>query len=57
MLFADSDPALMTGLLRGIYGKPVDEAQRMWRDERRGSIITAIPDGRGTMLLCRPTGR
>jgi hypothetical protein len=57
VLFADSDPALMTGLLQGIYGKPVDEAQRAWRDERRGSIITATPDGRGTMLLYRPTGR
>jgi hypothetical protein len=57
VLFADSDPALMTGLLQGIYGKPVDEAQRMWRDERRGSIITAIPDGRGTLLLYRPTSR
>jgi len=57
VLFADSDPALMAGLLQGIHGKPVDEAQRMWRDERRGSIISAIPDGRGTMLLYRPTGR
>jgi len=57
VLFADSDPALMTGLLQGIHGKPVDEGQRMWRDERRGTIITAIPDGRGTMLLYRPTAR
>jgi hypothetical protein len=57
MLFADSDPALLAGLLQGIHGKPVDEAQRMWRDERRGTIITAIPAGRGTMLLYRPAGR
>jgi hypothetical protein len=54
VLFADSDPALMASLLQGIYGKPVDEAQRMWRDERRGTIITAVPAGRGTMLLYRP---
>ena len=54
VLFADSDPALMAGLLQGIYGKPVDETQRLWRDERRGTIITAIPAGRGTMLLYRP---
>ena len=54
VLFADSDPALMEGLLQGIHGRPVDEAQRMWRDERRGTIITAIPAGRGTMLLYRP---
>ena len=57
VLFADSDPALMAGLLQGIHGKPVDEGQRMWWDERRGTIITAIPDGRGTMLLYRPTAR
>lgn len=54
VLFADSDPALMAGLLQGIHGKPVDETQRMWRDDRRGTIITAIPAGRGTMLLYRP---
>jgi hypothetical protein len=57
VLFADSDPALMAGLLQGIYGKPVDAGQRMWRDERRGTIITAVPAGRGTMLLYRPAGR
>jgi len=57
LLFADSDPALMASLLQGIYGKPVDEAQGVWRDERRGTIITAVPDGRGTMLLYRPAGR
>jgi hypothetical protein len=54
VLFPDSDPALLAGLLQGIHGKSVDEAQRMWRDERRGTIITAIPAGRGTMLLYRP---
>jgi hypothetical protein len=53
VLFADTDPALMAGLLQGIHGKPVDEAQGVWRDERRGTIITAIA-GRGTMLLYRP---
>ena len=52
VLFADSDPALLAGLLQGIYGRP--EGQGVWRDERRGTIITAIPDGRGTMLLYRP---
>lgn len=56
VLFPDSDPALMAGLLQGIHGKPADEAQRIWRDERRGTIITAIPAGRGTMLLYRPAG-
>ena len=57
VLFPDSDPALIANLLQGIHGKPVDEAQRVWRDERRGTTITAIPAGRGTMLLYRPAGR
>jgi hypothetical protein len=58
VLFADSDPALLAGLLQGIHGKPVDEARGVWRDDRRGTTITAIPAGRGTMLLYRPaTGR
>lgn len=57
VLFAGSDPALIAGLLQGIHGKPVDETQRIWRDERRGTTITALPAGRGTMLLYRPAGR
>ena len=57
VLFPDSDPALLTGLLQGIHGKPMDEAQRVWRDERRGTIITAVPTDRGTMLVYRPAGR
>ena len=57
VLFPDSDPPLLTGLLQGIHGQPADEAQRIWRDDRRGTIITAIPAGRGTMLVYRPAGR
>jgi hypothetical protein len=57
VLFADADPALLAGLLQGIHGKPVDEAQGVWRDERRGTIITAVPAGRGAMLHYRPAGR
>lgn len=56
VLFADSDPALLAGLLQGIHGKPADEGQSVWRDERRGTIITALPAGRGTMLVYRPAG-
>ncbi len=57
VLFPDSDPTLIAGLLQGIHGRPADEAQRIWRDERRGTIITAIPTGRGTMLVYRPAAR
>lgn len=56
VLFADADPALLAGLLQGIHGKPVNEGQGVWRDERRGTTITAIPAGRGTMLVYRPSG-
>ncbi|MBI2739865.1 MAG: hypothetical protein HYX38_25380 [Rhodospirillales bacterium] len=57
VLFPDSEPALLVGLLQGVHGKPTDEVQRVWRDERRGTIITAVPAGRGTMLVYRPTER
>lgn len=57
VLFPDSEPALLAGLLQGIHGKPVSEDQGIWRDERRGTTITAIPAGRGTLLLYRPTAR
>jgi hypothetical protein len=56
VLFPDSDPALLAGLLQGIHGKPIAEGQGVWRDERRGTTITAIPAGRGTMLVYRPSG-
>lgn len=57
VLFPDADPALVASLLQGIHGKPVSEGQGIWRDERRGTTITAIPSGRGTILLYRPTAR
>jgi hypothetical protein len=57
VLFPDSDPALITGLLQGIHGPPVDANKGQWRDERRGTILTAIPNGRGTLLLYRPAAR
>jgi hypothetical protein len=57
VLFPDPDPALIAGLLQGIHGEPADETQRIWCDERRGTIIAALPVGRGTMLVYRPSGR
>ena len=54
VLFPDSDPALLAGLLQGIHGKPVGDGPAIWLDERRGTIITAIPAGPGTMLVYKP---
>ena len=54
VLFPDSDPPLLAGLLQGVHGKPVGDGPGMGRDERRGTIITEIPAGRGTMLVYKP---
>ncbi len=54
VLFPDSDPALISGLLQGIHGAPVDASNGQWRDDRRGTMLRAIPTGRGTLLLYRP---
>ena len=57
VLFPTADIGLLTGLLQGIHGKPIDEAPagRVWRDEDRGSTITALPVGSGSMMIYRPT--
>ena len=57
VLFPDSDPALIAGVLRGIHGAPVDASNGQWRDDRRGTILTAVPNGRGTLLLYQPAAR
>jgi hypothetical protein len=57
VLFPNSDTALIAGLLQGIHGAPVDASKGQWRDDRRGTILTAIPNGRGTLLLYRPAAR
>jgi len=62
VLFPNADLGLMTNLLKGIHGEPVDDRPggppaRVWRDDRRGSTITATPAGQGVMLLYRPAAR
>jgi hypothetical protein len=57
VLFPNSDTALIAGLLQGLHGAPVDASKGQWRDDRRGTILTAIPNGRGTLLLYRPAAR
>jgi len=58
VLFTDADFAMISGLLLGIQGQPVEDRQaagKVWRDQRRGSTITAMPAGRGTRVTYRPT--
>ena len=57
VLFPTSDIGLVTGLLQGIHGAPVSETGSVWRDERRGTAITALLVGGGAMMIYRPMGR
>ena len=56
VLFPNADLALASSLVQGIHGTPADDRpgdsdSRVWRDDKRGSIITATPAGTGTRLL------
>jgi hypothetical protein len=54
--FPGGDMGLLVSLLRGIHGTPVDEqaTQKVWRDTRRGTELTALPAAQGVILLYRP---
>jgi hypothetical protein len=59
VLFPNAEPALLSSLLLGIHGKPVEDPSttpptQTWRDERKGTIITIAPVGQGGRLLYRP---
>jgi hypothetical protein len=59
LLFAGTDLELMSGLLQGVHGEPVEDRPgsppaRVWRDERRGSVLTATPASQGVWLIYRP---
>jgi len=59
VLFPNTDIELMSGLLQGVHGQPVEDRPgnppaRVWRDERRGSVLTATPAGQGVWLLYQP---
>lgn len=60
VLFPGADLELIASLLQGIRGTPAEapqqgDARRVWRDERRGTLITATPVERGgVVLLYRP---
>ena len=60
--FSNADFALVSNLLQGIHGEPVEDRPgappvRVFRDQRRGSTITAIPIGTGTQMDYRPANR
>ena len=57
--FSNADFALITNLLQGIHGQPGEDRPgtppvRVYRDQRRGSIIAATPIGAGTQVDYRP---
>jgi len=59
VLFPNAEPALLSSLLLGIHGKPVEDPSatpptQTWRDERKGTIITIALVGQGGSLLYRP---
>ena len=59
VLFPAVDFGQASSMLQGIHGKPAEDrpdaaAVRVWRDERRGSIVTATAAGAGTILVYKP---
>ena len=57
--FSNADFALVSSLLQGIHGQPVEDRPgtppvRVFRDQRRGSTISATPIGAGTQMDYRP---
>ena len=62
VLFPTVDFDLISNSLRGIHGEPTDggataSANRVWRDGKRGSVITATPAGTGVKLVYQPASR
>ncbi len=62
VLFPNADFALVCSLLQGIHGtaiedRPGEPPVRVWRDGRRGSIITATSTRSGTTLSYQPVNR
>jgi hypothetical protein len=60
--FSNADFALISDLLQGIHGQAVEDRPgtppvRIWRDQRRGSTISATPIGAGTQMDYRPANR
>jgi hypothetical protein len=56
VLFPSVDFAQASGMVQGIHGKATQDsaAARVWRDERRRSIVTVATSGAGTLLTYTP---
>ena len=57
--FSNADFDLVSNLLQGIHGEAVEDRPgtppvKVFRDQRRGSTITATPIGAGTQMDYRP---
>ena len=62
VLFRGADPELVSNALQGSLGKAADDrrgtaATNVWRDERRGTIISATTVGHATTLSYQPMNR
>jgi len=62
VLFPNADFGLISSLLQGIHGQPIDDRPgqapvKVWQDKKRGSTITAMPTGAGPRLLYQPLNR
>lgn len=59
VVFPNVDFTQASGMLHGIHGQPTEDrpgaaAARVWRDEKRHSIITVTASGSGTILTYKP---
>jgi len=62
VLFPTSDYMLIGNLVQGIHGSPDgqdrgESPRAVWRDDKRGSMLTAVPVGTGTRLTYMPADR
>lgn len=62
VLFPDADSALVASALQGALGKAAEDSPgaspaRVWRDERRGTLVTATSGGAGTTLIYQRLNR
>lgn len=59
VFFPAADFAQASAMLNGVQGQPAEDrpgamAVRMWRDEKRSSIVTVTAAGSGTILTYKP---
>ena len=62
VLFTGADPELVSNAMQGSLGIAADDrlsapGTKVWRDERRGTIVSATTAGSATTLSYRPMNR